>query len=209
MDSERTVFVVDDDIAARESIVDIVRLKGCQAQGFASAEEFLAQYNPAQKGCVVVDVRMSGMSGLDLLLELKSRKSPLPVVMITGYADVALAVQAMRAGAVSFLEKPCREAELWQEIRQALEIEQTEHARRKQRSDVEARLASLTEEEVVVLRRLLEGHPNKRIASDMDLGLRTVEMRRSNVMRKMQAASMAELVRMAILAEFLKPESSP
>jgi len=207
MEAEPTVFVVDDDIAARESIVALVTLKGFKSIGFASAEEFLAQYDPALKGCVVADVRMAGISGLELLEQLKARNSSLPVVMLTGYADVPLAVRAMQAGAVSFLEKPCREPELWREIKQALEIEQTEHGRRKQRSEVEARLASLSEVEVKILSRLLEGRPNKWIAADLDLGLRTVELRRSSIMRKMQANSIPELVRMAVLAGFLKPES--
>lgn len=206
MESEPTVFVIDDDVAARESIVELIGRKGIKTQGFASAEDFLAQYEAAQKGCVVVDVRMAGMSGLDLLRELKKRKSSLPVVVLTGYADVALAVKAMQAGALSLLEKPCREAELWNEVKQALEIEQTQHARRIQRAELAARIASLTEEEIAVLRGMLEGHPNKRIATDLDLGLRTVELKRSNIMRKMQAASIPELVRLAVMAEFLKPE---
>jgi FixJ family two-component response regulator len=206
MDAERTVFVVDDDVAARESIVELAGIKGCKAKGLTSAEEFLAQYDPSQKGCVVVDVRMSGMSGLELLGELKSRKSALPVVVVTGYADVSIAVKAMQAGAVTFLEKPCREEELWQAIQQALEIEQTRDAERKQRADIEGRLASLTEDEVSVLRRLLQGHPNKSIAADLDLGLRTVELRRSNIMRKMKAASLPDLVRLALLGGFLKSD---
>jgi FixJ family two-component response regulator len=114
----------------------------------------------------------------------------------------------MQAGAVTFLEKPCQEQELWQGIKQALDIEQIQHIQRKQRAETEERLASLTEDEVAVFRKLLEGQPNKRIAADLDIGLRTVELRRSNIMKKMQANSLPELVRMAILVEFLKPEVS-
>jgi two-component system, LuxR family, response regulator FixJ len=206
MNSNSTVFVVDDDAGARESVVALVGLKGLRAQGFASAEEFLAQYDPSQNGCVVIDVRMAGMSGLELLGTLKARKSSLPVVVITGYADVPMAVRAMQEGAVTFLEKPCGEQELWQAISQALEIEKNQHAQRKQRAETEARLAALTEDELEVLRRLLAGHANKRIASDLDIGLRTVELRRSNIMKKMQATSLPDLVRMAILIDFLKPD---
>jgi FixJ family two-component response regulator len=206
MDNDSTVFVVDDDAGARESVVALVGLKGLKAEGFSSAEEFLAQYDPTRKGCVVIDVRMAGMSGLDLLQKLKARKSSLPVVVITGYADVPMAVRAMQEGAITFLEKPCQEQELWQAITQALEIEQNQHAQRKQRTELEARLASLTEDELEVFRRLLAGHANKRIASDLDIGLRTVELRRSNIMKKMQATSLPDLVRMAILIDFLKPE---
>jgi two-component system, LuxR family, response regulator FixJ len=209
MKAQDTVFVIDDDVAARESVMALVSLRGMQVAGFASAEEFLAHYDPLQKGCIVVDVRIPGMSGLELLEELRRRKCLLPVVMITGYGDVPMAVRAMQAGAITFLEKPCQEHELWQGINQALEIEQTQHAVRKQRVEIEGRLTTLTEEEMSVLRRLLEGHPNKRIATDLNIGLRTVELRRANIMRKMQAASLPELVRMAILVDILKPEGPP
>jgi len=202
---EPTVFVIDDDQAARNSVVALVESKGVAARGYASAEEFLAEFDQRQQGCLVVDVRMAGMSGLELHQELRKRKSLLPVVVITGYADVQMAVQAMQAGAVTFLEKPCQEPELWQAIQQALEIEQSQAGLRKQRAEVEARLATLTDDELAVLRRLLEGQPNKRIANELDIGLRTVELRRSNIMRKMQATSLPDLVRMAILVGFLEP----
>jgi FixJ family two-component response regulator len=202
---EPTVFVIDDDLAARNSVVALVESKGVTARGFSSAEEFLAEFDPRHEGCIVADVRMAGMSGLELLEELRARKSTLPVVVITGFADVQMAVRAMQAGAVTFLEKPCQEPELWRAIQQALEIEQNQSGMRKQLADVEARLATLTEDELLVLRRLLDGQPNKRIATELDIGLRTVELRRSNIMRKMQATSLPDLVRMAILVGFLKP----
>lgn len=206
MDANASVYVVDDDAAARESVVALVSLKGLPAQGFASAEEFLRQYDDNLRGCLVVDVRMAGMSGLQLLQHLQSRKSSLPAIVITGYADVPMAVKAMQAGAMTFLEKPCQEQELWQAVQQALDREAALQQLRKQKTEIEARLATLTEDEVLVLRKLLEGLPNKRIAVDLDIGLRTVELRRSNIMKKMQAASLPELVRMAILIDFLKPD---
>jgi two-component system, LuxR family, response regulator FixJ len=212
MEKDPTVFVVDDDDGARESVVALVTLKGLKARGFTSAEEFLAHYDPSLKGCVVADVRLLGMSGLELLEQLNARDSSLPVIVITGYADVPMAVRAMQQGAVTFLEKPCQEQELWRAIQEALAREKTEQAHRKVRTEVEARLATLTDDELEVFRRLLAGHANKRIASDLDIGLRTVELRRSNIMKKMQATSLPDLVRMAILIEFLKPEgpaSSP
>ena len=113
---------------ARQGIVSLVKAKGLRAAGFSSANEFLAEYDPAKKGCIVIDVRLGDMSGLELLQKLKARKNSLPVVMMTGDADVPLAVRAMQEGAVSFLEKPCQDDELWQAISQALEIEQTQHA---------------------------------------------------------------------------------
>lgn len=208
MDANPVVFVIDDDQAARESVVALVGLKGIAAQAFASAEEFLEQVDTTEAvGCLVVDVRMAGMSGIELLQHLQARRSTLPVIVITGYADVPMAVRAMQAGALTFLEKPCQEQELWQAIQQALDREQALAAQRKQRSEIETRLATLTEDEVAVFRKLLEGLPNKRIAVDLDIGLRTVELRRSNIMKKMEASSLPELVRMAILVDFLKPDA--
>lgn len=209
MDPNATVFVVDDDAAARESVLALVSLKGVRAQGFASAEEFLARFDPQMTGCLVVDVRMTGMSGLQLLQQLQNRQSTLPAIVITGYADVPMAVKAMQTGATTFLEKPCQDQELWQAIQQALDKEKSLQSLRRQKGEIEARLGTLTEDEVAVLRKLLEGLPNKRIAVDLDIGLRTVELRRSNIMKKMSAASLPELVRMAILIGFLPAEQSP
>ncbi len=206
MGTESRVFVVDDESAAREALLGLARAKGLQAEGFSSAEEFLAQFDPAVKGCVVVDIRMEGMSGLELLEKLRSPKGSIPVVVITSDADVSLAVKAMQEGAVTFLEKPCRDEELWQAIALALDIEETQFVQRRQFAEVKARLASLTEDELDVFGRLLAGHANKRIAVDLDLGLRTVELRRSNIMKKMQATSMPDLVRLAIVSGFLKTE---
>lgn len=205
MSEQTTVYVVDDDRAARESVIAMVGLKGLQAKGFGSAEEFIAFYDGSQTGCLVVDVRMQGMSGLQLQQELRSRGCTLPVIVITGYADVPMAVRAMQNGAVTFLEKPCQEQELWRGIERALNQEQTQQQLRKQRAEIENRLSTVTPDEQVVMRKLLEGLPNKRIAADLDIGLRTVELRRSNIMRKMDAGSLSELVQMAILVNFLTP----
>jgi len=209
MDGDSTIFVVDDDDAARESVVALVGSKGLRAKGFASAEAFLSAFDPAEKGCLVVDVRMQGMTGLQLVEHLAARDSKLPVVVITGYADVPMAVRAMQIGAVTFLEKPCHEQELWQAIERALEIEQRQQLERSQQAEVAARIDSLTEEETAVFRMLLAGKVNKRIAVELDFGLRTVEARRSTVMKKMQATSLPDLVRMAILSGFLKAELAP
>jgi FixJ family two-component response regulator len=208
MDGDATVFVVDDDEAARESVIALVSLKGLQAKGFASAEAFLNAFEPDRKGCLVADVRMQGMTGLQLIEQLAGRQSKLPVVVITGYADVPMAVRAMQMGAVTFLEKPCQEQELWQAIQQALQIEQRRQGERSHQSDVAARIASLSDEEAAVFRMLLDGKVNKRIAVELDLGLRTIEARRANVMKKMQATSLPDLVRMAILGGFLKAETT-
>jgi two-component system, LuxR family, response regulator FixJ len=209
MDSDRTIFVVDDDAGARESVMALVSLKGLKAEGFPSAEAFLAQYDPTREGCIVVDVRLAEMSGLDLLRVLRERKNALPTIVITGFADVSMAVRAMQEGAFTFLEKPADQQQLWGAIQQALEMEQTQQAQRKMRAEVASRLSLLTADELEVFRRLLAGHANKRIAADLDIGLRTVELRRSNIMKKMQATSLPDLVRMAILIDFLKADVPP
>jgi two-component system, LuxR family, response regulator FixJ len=206
MDNNTTIFVVDDDAAARDSALALAHSKGLQAKGFDSINAFLAEYSPTMKGCVIVDVRMAGMAGLELLEQLKAPDRSLPVIVTTN-DGVALAVKAMQAGAATFLEKPCSEKQLWAAIQQAVDLEQTKHARRLQLLETQERLASLTDEEMEVFRRLLAGQANKRIASDFDIGLRTVELRRANIMRKMQATSLPDLVRLAILGGFLKADT--
>jgi two-component system response regulator FixJ len=205
-DMAPTVYVVDDDAAIRESVVALMSVKGLPARTFPSAEAFLAEYNASWTGCLVVDVKMEGMTGLQLQQRLNELGSSLPIIVITGFADVPMAVKAMQAGAITFLEKPAKEQELTKAIEQALNKGQEDQSLRRQKSEIEGRLATLTDDEVAVLHKLLEGLPNKRIASDLDIGLRTVELRRSNIMKKMQASSLPELVRMCIAADFLKAE---
>lgn len=209
MDHESIVYVVDDDAAARAAVTALVRSKGLEPKEFSSAEEFLAQFSPTMKGCIVVDIRMAGMSGLEMLQKLQSPKGAPPVVVVTTNADIPLAVIAMREGAITFLEKPGQDDDLCNAIVQALEVEETQYAQRRQLAEAHDRLASLTEDELEVFRRLLAGHANKRVAADLDIGLRTVELRRSNIMKKMQATSLPDLVRLAILAGFFKPGCCP
>lgn len=206
MAAPTTVHIIDDDSAVRESLVALVQMRGMQAKGYASAEAFLAALQPSDTGCIVCDVRMPGLTGLQLLEKLSELKSTLPVIIITAYADVPTAVRAMQAGAVTFLEKPANDADLIAAIQQALNLEQAQAALRRQKSDVETKLTTLTADEIAVMRKMLEGLPNKRIASDLDIGLRTVELRRSNIMKKMGAGSLAELVRLALLVDFFKAD---
>lgn len=196
-----SVFIVDDDPAARESVAALVGSHGATTKTFASAAEFLAAYSPNQRGCLVVDVRMTGMTGLELQQELGKRGYTIPVIVITGFADVPTAVRAMRAGAVTFLEKPCADNELWASIQTALQWETRSRQQRSQREEILARRASLTPAEVQVLDRLLAGKANKTIAAELDLGLRTAELRRATIMKKMEANSLAELVRLILSIE--------
>lgn len=206
MADNSTVHIIDDDSAVRESLLALVQMKGLNAKGYASAESFLSNLQPADTGCVVCDVRMPGLTGLQLLEKMNERKSTLPVIIITAYADVPTAVRAMQAGAVTFLEKPANDNDLTAAIQQALNLEQAQQALRKQKADVENKLTTLTPDEIAVMRKMLEGLPNKRIASDLDIGLRTVELRRSNIMKKMGAGSLAELVRLALLVDFFQAD---
>lgn len=206
MAAPATVHIIDDDSAVRESLVALVQMRGLQAKGYPSAEAFLISLQPSDTGCIVCDVRMPGLTGLQLLEKLTELKSTLPVIIITAYADVPTAVRAMQAGAVTFLEKPANDVDLIAAIQQALNLEQAQAALRRQKSDVENKLTTLTPDEIAVMRKMLEGLPNKRIASDLDIGLRTVELRRSNIMKKMGAGSLAELVRLALLVDFFKAD---
>jgi FixJ family two-component response regulator len=200
MTSEPIVFIVDDDPAARDSVAALVKSKGLQVRTFASGEEFLAALDPSLFGCVVADVRMTGISGLELQAALNARKIALPVIIITGFGDIPTAVRAMKAGASTFLEKPCRAEELWASIQKALHDAAHSLEAEDRASQAQARLALLTPEERQVLRLMLAGKTNKAIAVELDFGLRTIELRRSNIMRKMQADTFADLVRLIVQA---------
>lgn len=199
--SEITVFVVDDDVQARKSVCAVVASMGLAAEGFSSAEEFLAGYREGRRGCVITDLRMPGLSGLDLQQELIRREWPLPVVILTAYPRTSVTVQAMRAGAVTLVEKPYRDDELWDAISKAITKEAALWALHRRRRDIQARMASLTPSEREVLDRLVAGMPNKAIAQELGLGLRTVESRRREVFRKMQTNSLPELVRLVLEAQ--------
>lgn len=198
---EQTVFVVDDDRQARESVCALVRSLGLRAESFASAEDFLAAFTPDRAGCLVTDVRMLGMSGVELQQKLNEAGAPLPVIVLTAYARTSLTVEVMQRGALTLLEKPYEEDDLWDAIRKAL----AQDARRRQQHEhvaqIRGRLESLTHKEREVLDRIVAGKPNKNIARELDVSIRTVENRRRDIFAKMQADSVAELVRMVIDAE--------
>ena len=196
--SDVVVVVVDDDEAVRDSLGMLLRSVGYRTELFDSANAFLEAFDASRPGCLVLDVRLPGMSGLDLQQELSQRGAQLPIVFITGHGDVPMAVRAMKLGAVDFLEKPFKEQDLLDRISGALAIGR----RRRQRSDEEAavadRYASLTPREREVLDLVVEGIANKVIASRLGASRRTIEIHRANVMRKMEADSLAHLVRMAM-----------
>jgi two-component system, LuxR family, response regulator FixJ len=193
-----TVFVVDDDSGVRSSIRILLKSVGIHTTVFASAREFLAAFDPTQHGCMVLDIRMPGMSGMELQLELNRLGAIIPVVFITGHGDVPMAVEAMQQGAFDFLQKPFRDQDLIHRIQRALERDAEQRAVLQQKDAIKSRLDSLTPREREVLDLLADGKQNKVMAAELGLSQRTVEIHRSNVMDKMQAKSVAQLVRMLL-----------
>jgi len=199
--SETTVFVVDDDQAMRTSLQWLIESTGMSVETYASADDFLANHVPGRAGCLLLDVRMPGMSGLDLQGYLARENYGVPVIIITGHGDVAMAVKAMKAGAADFIEKPFDDEDLLRSIRNALAFDARQRASREARAEVAMRLAQLTPREHEVMAMVTEGRANKEIAAALGVSAKTVEAHRARVMEKMRAGSLAELVRMALLAE--------
>jgi len=197
-DGHPTVFVVDDDPAMRESICWLIESIGLKAKAFPSAAAFLGEYDPAAPGCLVLDIRMPNMSGMELHARLLEKKIPLPVLIITGHGDVPMAVRAMKNGAFEFLEKPFNDQALLERIQQAIELDARRRQSSQRHADVQRRRQTLTPRERQVLDLVVNGRLNKQIAVDLDLSEKTVETHRSNVMRKMGAATVVELVRMVL-----------
>jgi two-component system response regulator FixJ len=192
------VFVVDDDTGVRSSIRLLLKSVGITATPYGSASEFLAAYDVAQPGCLILDIRMPGMSGLELQQELNRRGAVIPVVFITGHGDIPMAVEAMQQGAFDFLQKPFRDQDLIDRVQRALERD-SEHRRSLRETDgIQERLTSLTPREREVLDLLTQGKQNKVMAADLGLSQRTVEIHRAHVMEKMGARSVAQLVRMVL-----------
>jgi two-component system, LuxR family, response regulator FixJ len=208
MAADAIVHVIDDDEAVRQSLEFLLRTAGVTARTYESASAFLNALPMVETGCVITDVRMPGISGIELLRRLGEMQIRLPVIVITGHGDVPLAVEAMKNGAVDFLEKPFEDEHLIGSVRSALDSLQQNALRDAQRAEVEARLATLTNREREVLEGLVAGKPNKIIAFDLAISPRTVEIYRANVMTKMAAASLSELVRMALVSGVMSREAT-
>lgn len=193
--AEPIVFIVDDDRALCEALTFLLESVNLSCRTFSTAQEFLDAYDPTQPGCLVLDVRMPGMSGLDFQGELAARKYQVPVIMITGYADVSMAVRAIKSGAVEFLEKPFGDQVILECIQQAIERDRRDRKMMAERIQFEERLSHLTPREREVMELLMEGLANKAIAAKLNLARKTVETHRANLMAKMQAASLADLIR--------------
>lgn len=207
MTADADAHVIDDDEAVRESIDFLLRCAKLTVKTYESASAFLAVAPTINSGCVITDVRMPGISGIDLLRRLKEMQIQLPVIVITGHGDVPLAVEAMKFGAVDFLEKPFEDDVLLASVRAALNRSEASVQLETERAEIRARIALLTNREREVLDGLVAGHPNKIIAFDLSISPRTVEIYRANVMTKMKAGSLSELVRMALVAGVMKTQA--
>lgn len=199
--SETTVFVVDDDQAVLDSLGMLLRSMKIGCRLFASAQEFLDAYQPEWRGCIVLDIRMPGMSGMELHRHLVEKHSTMPVIFVTGHGDVPMAVEAMHNGAFDFIQKPYRDQDLLDRINQALTWDEEHRSQEDRKRELLDRHQSLTPREREVMECVVRGLANKVIAMDLELSQRTVEIHRARVMEKMHARSLAELVRMSMVIQ--------
>ncbi|TVQ75608.1 MAG: DNA-binding response regulator [Phycisphaeraceae bacterium] len=200
MMKETTVFLIDDDDAMRKSIDYLIRSIGLRCQSYATAQDFLDGADPETPGCILTDVRMPGLSGLDLLEEIRGRAFLSPVIIITGHADVPMAVRAFKSGALDFIEKPFNDQMLLDKVQEAIELDASRRTVLSKRATVMDRLGTLTTRETEVLERVIAGKANKEVAADLGLSEKTIEVHRSRVMKKMQALNAADLIRMVLEA---------
>jgi FixJ family two-component response regulator len=191
------VFVVDDDVSMRDALRNLLRSVGLQVETFDSAQEFLARPRSDGPGCLVLDVRLPGLSGLELQRELAKADIDIPIVFITGHGDIPMSVQAMKAGAVEFLEKPFRDQDVLEAVQQAIERDREACAQRQEMEQLRVRYESLTAREREVMALVVRGLLNKQIAAEVGTTEATVKLHRGRVMHKMQADSLADLIRMA------------
>jgi two-component system response regulator FixJ len=204
MQPEPVIYVIDDDEAVRQSLEFLLKAAGVTVRSFDSAKSFLDTLADVRFGCVITDVRMPEITGIDLLRRVKEAKPELPVIVITGHGDIALAVEAMKIGAVDFLEKPFDDDHLLTAVRSALDKEAETVKRNAEISEIHGKLAALSNRERQVLEGLVAGNANKNIAFDLGISPRTVEIYRANLMTKMSASSLSDLVRMAMMAGILE-----
>jgi RNA polymerase sigma factor (sigma-70 family) len=203
--SAPTVFVVDDDPGLCEALSYLLESVDLACETYPRPLDFLRSYGPDRPGCLVVDVRMPGMSGLEFQEELAARGCTLPIIMITGYADVPMAVRAMKAGAIEFLEKPFGDQVILETIQQAIERDRQTRLSAWERARFRSRYAQLTQRERQVMQLLLDGRSNKQVAIELELSRKTVETHRANLIAKMRAESIADLIRQALFAGLIGP----
>lgn len=193
-----TVFIVDDDEAMRDSLTWLLEGNGYQVRSFSSAEQFLAAYDASQVSCVILDVRMPGMSGPELQERMIAENIDIPIVFITGHGDVPMAVTTMKRGAIDFIEKPFDESELRALVERMLQKARTDHSAAREQRAAKDLLGKLTTREQQVLERIVAGRLNKQIADDLGISIKTVEAHRANIMEKLNVNTVADLLRLAL-----------
>jgi FixJ family two-component response regulator len=201
MHEQGTVFLIDDDAGVRDSLTLLLSLKGLRTQPFATAESFIATYQPDWSGCVLTDLRMPGMTGLELQTALRERQIGVPVVVLTAHGDVATARAALKNGAFDFLEKPVDDAMLLEVLHNALRVDRERRAAVTARTSSDRRMERLTDREREILALIAAGHPNRDIAAQLGISSRTVEVHRARIMEKLECRSLAELIRMNLAAD--------
>ncbi len=199
--SEPIVFIIDDDEQTRVVLTELVESMQLPAKAFASAEEFLAAYTGQRPACIVSDQQMPGMTGIDLIDWLRERNLTIPVVMVTAFPDTQSTVRAVRSGAINYIEKPFRTEELWNGILEGIRLDQSHCIRDAERIEAKRKVESLAESEAQVAELLLDGHPNKVVASRLDVSLRTVEARRASIFKKFDVSSIAGMVQTWLSAQ--------
>jgi two-component system response regulator FixJ len=204
---DKTVFVVDDDAAVRQGLRFMLRVAEYDVEAFPSARSFLENYDPRRGGCLLLDVQMPQMTGLDLQQQLNVRGWRIPVIFITGHGTVPLAIAAMKAGAFDFIEKPLREDSLLESIERALRWNDRAYEERLERATLQVRMAALTPREREVFELVATGEPNKVIARHLGISFRTVELHRAHIVEKLHARSLSDLIRMAIIMNSGPPTS--
>ncbi|WP_101760203.1 response regulator transcription factor [Oceanicoccus sp. KOV_DT_Chl] len=207
METPSRIYIIEDDDAVRDSLQMMLESIGREVMSFASADSFLASYSQDMAGCIVLDIRMPGMNGMELQRKLNDINSILPIIFVTGHGDVPMAVEAMQQGAVDFVQKPYREQELLDKISQAMALDEENRSSLLQRQVIIECIKELTPRELDVMRLMVDGKANKVIAIDLDISQRTVEIHRARVMEKLSANSLAHLVRMYLAVESELAES--
>lgn len=197
-DAAQQIFIVEDDEAVRESLALMLESLDYRVQTFASGQHFMDGYRADMRGCIVLDIRMPGMDGMAVQSALLAEHCTMPIIFVTGHGDVELAVEAMKNGALDFIQKPYAESVLLEKIDKALEIERESHAQVTEKHEIESRLETLTPREREIMEKMIEGLANKVIAIELDISQRTVEIHRSRVMHKMGTHSLAHLVKMVM-----------
>jgi two-component system response regulator FixJ len=196
MNKQVTVYIVDDDEAVRKGVTCLVKDMGINFEAYSSAEEFLASYNSTGPECLVLDVRMSGMSGMELLTKLSEKGMHIPTILVTGHGDIPMAVDALKKGAVDFIEKPFREQHLWEKIKKSIELSRESNHTHLNRSKLLGKLSLLADKERQVLKSLLASKTDKQIAIEMDFSRRTAAHHRAKILEKLDTISLIELAKL-------------